>query len=438
MEQKSELQKIEKLFFLFFILLIAEGIFRKWIFGNSSLGNVFMVIRDPIVLLIILKCRKYNVRLSSSVRLILLMSYLTFLLSITVCHGSILVALYAARIPLYFWGIECCGKVLPPSSVISLGKKILYLLIPCVILCMLQFMSPVGSFVNKGRVNEADFSHDAYEIMMRPSGLFTSSVLQCDFYFLALSFIFIFYSYNSKIIRIKKNFIYVCMIFYIISIPVSLSRTHFFMTVISILMVFSIGLSKDKLFKTVFVVIFTGVIISILQQFSLFNTFTDTFMTRFNGANETEGGAVNSMINRTFGFAINVFNEDIPIFGWGDGYCTNFGVKIIHNVVGVSNMSDMALVRRLEASEMEWSRLIMEDGPILGILWILLRIRLGLTYLKLAIKSKKQGNQLPVLMLPPIFVWVCTQQLKVPGHLGFFFIAGVCFIALLKPINKKN
>lgn len=438
MKQNLEIKKIENLFFLFFILLITEGIFRKWIFGEGSIGNIFMVLRDPIVLLIILKCKRFNIRLSTTSRLILIMSCITFLLTITFGHKNIFVALFAARIPMYFIGIEYCGKVLSLSSIISLGKKILYLFIPCVVLCILQFLSPPGAFVNNGRGVEGDFSRNAYEIMMRPSGLFTSSVLQVDFYFIALSFIFIFYIYNNKIININKSFLFACIVAYIISIPVSVSRTHLFMTITSFLIISIFGLTKDKLIKTSMLVIIICIIILLLHQSSLFNIFTDTFMTRLNGANKTEGGAFNSIINRTFGFAINVFNEDIPIFGWGDGYCTNFGVKMIYNVVGVANMTDMALVRRLEASEMEWSRLIMENGPIFGVTWIILRIKLGFNYLVSAINSKRRGNKLPILMLPPIFVWVCTQQLKVPGHLGFFFIAGVCFIALLKPYNCNN
>lgn len=164
-------------------------------------------------------------------------------------------------------------------------------------------------------------------------------------------------------------------------------------------------------------------------------TFVDVFMTRFSGANETEGGATTSIINRTFGYAINVFDEYIPLFGWGDGYCTNVGVQLLYGTVGVANINDLALVRRLEASEMEWSRLIMEDGPILGIVWILLRIKLGFVFFKEALLCKKHGNVLPIFMLPPILVWVCTQQLKVPGHLGFFLIAGVFFKVF---VHKKK
>ena len=47
----------EKYFSIVVVLLLVEGIFRKWILPDS-IGNIFMIIRDPFIAYIVIKNRR--------------------------------------------------------------------------------------------------------------------------------------------------------------------------------------------------------------------------------------------------------------------------------------------------------------------------------------------------------------------------------------------
>lgn len=171
---------------------------------------------------------------------------------------------------------------------------------------------------------------------------------------------------------------------------------------------------------------------NILLNVPSFNKFVTVFTDRFNNANRQEGGAVSSAINRTFGYAFNVLDTDLPLWGYGEGYCTNVGIKTIHGVVGVASMSDKVLVKRLEDSEMEWSRIITERGILMGLVLIFIRIAFGIEFLKKSRKLLKRRYVMAWIFLPPAFVFITTLPLKVPTNLTFMFLAGALVIAAFR------
>lgn len=375
----------EKNFSIVLVLLLVEGIFRKWILPDS-LGNVFMIIRDPFVAYIVIK---YNRLIDNNIimQLIVLMAVILFFTTLIVGHQNLIVALYGIRIwIIYFPAIFIFGKQLSQSYVERIGMLLVKILPLIVALTILQFISPAGAFVNKGLNYDIDMSKSAGESMLRPSGIFTSIAGLACYYTITFPFLLYFWTFRKNII--KRGFVIVALFLYVVSIPVSISRTHFLFSLVNVC--FCLGVVNRQRLNNIFLLCVVALLsLFVMRSIPATNVFVETFLTRFEGASKTEGGTANSAIQRTLGDALDVIQNDIPIFGYGEGFCTNVGVKMVTGVVGVSNIQDQKIQKIYLDSEMEWSRIITEDGIIFGTIMILLRLVLGLSFLKSAYDWKR-------------------------------------------------
>lgn len=415
----------EKNFSIVLVLLLVEGIFRKWILPDS-LGNVFMIIRDPFVAYIVIK---YNRLIDNNIimQLIVLMAVILFFTTLIVGHQNLIVALYGIRIwIIYFPAIFIFGKQLSQSYVERIGMLLVKILPLIVALTILQFISPAGAFVNKGLNYDIDMSKSAGESMLRPSGIFTSIAGLACYYTITFPFLLYFWTFRKNII--KRGFVIVALFLYVVSIPVSISRTHFLFSLVNVC--FCLGVVNRQRLNNIFLLCVVALLsLFVMRSIPATNVFVETFLTRFEGASKTEGGTANSAIQRTLGDALDVIQNDIPIFGYGEGFCTNVGVKMVTGVVGVSNIQDQKIQKIYLDSEMEWSRIITEDGIIFGTIMILLRLVLGLSFLKSAYDWKRLGYKIPWLFLGPPLIFITTMQLKQPFSVCFMFVYGAIFIA---------
>lgn len=415
----------EKYFSIVVVLLLVEGIFRKWILPDS-IGNIFMIIRDPFVAYIVIKNRRL-LNGNFIMQFIIFMAIILFFATLFVGHHNIFVALYGIRIwVIYFPAIYIFGKLLSQNYVERVGWLFVKILPFVIILTILQFISPVGAFVNKGLNTDIDITRSAGEAMLRPSGIFTSIAGLACYYTITFPFLLYFWTFRKDVI--KRKFIIIAICLYIVSIPVSISRTHFLFSLANILFYMCIINSK-KLNKILSLGVVILLSLFVMQKIPTTNVFIDTFLSRFEGASETEGGTANSAMQRTLGDALEILQNDIPTFGYGEGFCTNFGVKMITGVVGASNIHDTKLQKVYLDSEMEWSRIMTEDGIVLGVLMILLRLCLGLSFIKVAYSWKRKGYKIPWLFLGPPLIFVTTMPMKQPFSVGFMFIYGAIFIA---------
>lgn len=419
---------IERLFLLFIFLLLVEGILRKWVLPQN-IGFIFMVIRDPLIVLILIKGIKYNLMREPLIKLMIFLSFISFVTTLIFGHHNIFVAIYGIRISvLYFPAMYVIGNTITLDFIDKIGKVFLYLFPFIVLITILQFFSPPGAMINAGKGFAIDSDISAGELHMKASGIFTSVVGLTDYYILVLVYIIYFYRIGVQSNLINNTYLWICVIFYVISIPVSVSRTHLFFTIIT-LSFYCLLLKRKNIYRIILFAFLFCLSFKLLQYIPFFETSISVFNQRFVEANKSEGGAANSIMTRTLGYALNVLNTDLPFWGYGEGYCTNVGIKIIHGVVGVGNMSDPIVVKRLEDSEMEWARLITENGPILGILFVILRISIAFKMFKLSINKLFEKNYLCWLFLPPAFIFIAFLPLKVPTNLAFMLIAGVLAIA---------
>src|SRR5690606_35555803 len=132
------------------LLLLFESAVRKWFL--PFLSTPLLVVRDHIALYIIYVSWKNNLLPSNFYILgMLLIGFLGIVTALVVGHGSLLVAIFGARIlMIHFPLMFVIGAIFDREDVVKAGKILLWISIPMVILIGLQFYSPQSAWVNRG------------------------------------------------------------------------------------------------------------------------------------------------------------------------------------------------------------------------------------------------------------------------------------------------
>jgi hypothetical protein len=422
---------ISRAIWLFALILIFESACRKWIFPSAN--YLFLIIRDPIVIWVVVQGIMLKLLKDTLPLLMMCLGCIAFITTMMFGHHNIVVALYGLRISLlYFPFIYICSKVISRSQILLIGKLLIILLIPIVSLTVIQFLSPQSDWVNRGvggDIEGAGFAGGALGYY-RPPGIFSQISGLTDYYGITFGFLLYFWVDKKAAIQVKlsRTILFFATVAYLISIPVSISRTHFFQT--SYILFFSsiVWLRKPAMFKKIGMIlslIIIGGIILYSQQDS--NIFVGAFLTRFNGANETSGGAFNDMTNRSFGWALRALNSDVPFWGYGDGHFTNVGMMLMKGGTGTEYFSrDIAKV--VDATEMEWGRILCESGILLGSLIILTRWLMAVQIFREIWKKTKINDSLGWFLAPFAIYVLIILQIKSSYHLGFMALG--CILAL--------
>lgn len=421
------LQLLKKGIWLYLILLIFEGGLRKWVF--PSLATPLLIVRDPLALFLIFKSIQYkilkpNLLLASFVSI----GFISFFSALIFGHQNLIVAVYGARaIILHFPLIFIIGEVFTRKDVIDVGKFLMYLLIPMTILTIAQFFSPQTSFINHGVGDDNDGAGFGGALgYFRPPGTFSFINGLSLFFGLCSSFVF-YFLYESKII--SKWVIFIALICIILSIPFTISRTVLFQTILcfSFSIVFILRSPKYIIPLSFILLISIFTFISI-QNTNTFGIGIEAFLSRFESANESEGGLKGTLITRVFGTLIDAIVNSLeqPFWGQGIGSDTNVG----HKILGVSPETKI--------NDYEWSRIISEAGPALGIIFIYLRVLLCFTFIKSAIIRIKKKDFLPWMLLSFALLQLLQGQISQPTSLGFIILSSGLLLASLKLYIKPK
>jgi uncharacterized membrane protein YecN with MAPEG domain len=235
---------------------------------------------------------------------------------------------------------------------------------------------------------------------------------------------------------LSRRLIIGAIIAYIISIPVSISRTHFVQTFYVVAFFLMIAVEQKRMMQRILVGICGLIVIfPLLMLNSSFQLFVDVFMARFDGANESEGGLGKSAYERLFGWLFRALDK-APLLGYGDGYFSNFGMKLIAG--GTSNFSgDIAKVA--DSVEMEWGRIVCEDGIFLGVMIIIGRLAIAWTMFKKAwFAFRRRKDYLSWLLMPMAVFSVSIYQCKAPYNLGFMTVMVIVALTSLRTGKQNN
>lgn len=416
-----------KAIWVYLFLLIFEGALRKWLL--PSLATPLLLVRDPIAIWLTWIGWQKGWLNNGYARAMMIVSTLSFFLSLVWGHHNLFVALFGWRIYFFHFPIIfVMGKVLSRTDLLKMGRFILWVSIPMTVLIVVQFYSPQTAWVNLGVGGEGTAGFAGAMGYMRPPGTFSFTSGYVAFQALVGCILLYFLVMNNTLqdkYRFSNTILIIFAGCYLLTIPMSISRTHFFQTCVFLLLLGVAVVRQEKLkerfFKFVLVACVAGILLSMI---GIADTGIDAFTARFEGANKAEGGMKGVVGNRYVGGLLEgLIGFNIPVVGYGIGLGTNVGARLMGG-----NMYSFGF-----NAEVEWGRIVGECGMIIG--WVIIGIRLflSLKLWKLAYKCLiKRYDLLPWMLSAGMMLTVPQGQWSVPTNLGFcilfggFTLAAIC------------
>ncbi|MBB4079023.1 hypothetical protein GGR28_001640 [Lewinella aquimaris] len=421
---------IKQLFWLYVLLLIFEGALRKWFL--PGLATPLLIARDPVALLILLQAAASRFRVLNPYTLVsFAFTIVAFFLALAVGHQNLMVDIFGARITaLHFPLIFVLGQVLTRDDVLQVGRFILWLVIPMVILIGIQFYSPQSAWVNRGVGGDMEGAGFSGAMgYFRPPGTFSFTIGVTLFFDLAASFVA--YFWISRKHEISSLLLLVATAGVLLAIPLSLSRGYVFQLGITIAFLLIASFRSGRSFGRI--VIFLLVLppaLLIMYQFPFFQTSIDVLLTRFTLAAKSEGGSIEgTLMTRFLGGNLGAINNSTRegLWGFGMGMGTNVGSKLISGEL-------VFLV-----GENEWQRVMGEFGPFIGIIAIGTRVVLAIhLMLKSLATLLTNSDALPWILLSFGLVQIVYGQWGPPTILGFGILTASLIVAAINDPYTEN
>jgi len=211
-----------------------------------------------------------------------------------------------------------------------------------------------------------------------------------------------------------------------IAIPLSTSRTVWFVTagVVAWAMLIT-GLTGAqhslRLIRVALVLIGAAAIAS---QTPVFQDAFATAQQRWNAAAHSEGdleGVVEARVLRQFTDAF----ETAADTGW-----LGQGIGMGSNVAAVMQTGSMGF----GLAEEEWPRIMLECGPLGGMIFMGFRVGLCIYILMVAFRNRQSTSTLGPLLASAFIPILLTKTIELPTHLGFMaWGGGLCLAAARRP-----
>ena len=423
---EKTIRHIRWMIWLYFWLLIFEGALRKWVV--PALSNPLLIVRDPVALAAyILALRAGIFPWNRWVKAIALISVLSVALSFVQMWPYLspfriaLVAGFGFRsdflhLPLIF----LIPRVMRLEDVKRLGWWTLVLILPMTLLMVGQFRSAPDAFLNwtAGGEGESEMMLSALG-KVRTAATFSFVVGVVAYFSLATAYV--------MWAALRRDVYPVWLLIaagsaIVIGVAVSGSRSVVAacaVVVASLLVVLLLRPSAVNRFgQTLLAVIVCGFI---LTKVPIFKEGFEVLTTRFNEVAQASDKSIGvGMIERiagTFQDGFFVLTK-APFLGYGLGIGTNAGAKFLTG-------RSMFLL-----SEGEWSRNLLESGPVLGLAFVLWRLALVIAIALLCLRSVRRGNLLPLLLFASSAPPLLSGQFGQPTILGFaVFTTGLALAA---------
>ena len=429
-DRSKTIRQIRFLIWTYLVLLIFEGALRKWVV--PQLSNPLLIVRDPVVIAIyLLAMRAHLFPFNRYVVSLGILGVITLLVSMTVLETYfpwtliLEVTLYGFRcnflhLPLIF----VMGTVMNEADVKKIGWWFLLLMLPMCLIMIAQFKADPDSFINKTVGSSEALQLAAGSGKIRPPGTF--SFVSGAIFFISATAVFVLYGALTKGVY-KAWLLFAAGTALVVSIAVSGSRgcvASVLLIVASIFVMFLIRPRAVNQFGRIFlIVIFAGIVVSRVPVLREGLTVLSARFTESAEAGDTT--IIRGMAHRTLsGFTVALRNLDKPpLFGYGLGIGTAGGARFL-----------MGRVAFLLAED-EWTRVVLESGPIFGLAFLLWRVALTFRIGWLSLGALwRNGRTLPLLLFSCGFLALLNGQLGQPTTLGFAaFLNGLCLAATQSP-----
>jgi len=362
-------RKIQKLVAIFFLLLLTEGVFRKWLLNGIQQPLLF--IRDPILLWIYIeyarvprsKMPNWAVAWGAAALLFILLTAVQATLILTPALVFMLgLRSYIAYVPLAF----IIAEVFDEFALGRFVKLSLMCSLPVAVLVAGQFFSPVGSPINKGLIDGTRGIFLVADGIVRPYGPFTFVLGQSTYASMMVAFVLIAWEKRS-VYKIGMALLVSATVAVTVMGALSGARTFFGGAILVVLAYLLASLSGGRptqgLSRIIFVVLLSAV---------FFFTFIVIFPTSFSAMSSRQVQAEHAE-GSTLARGLSMFTQvgqsisSAPPFGHGIGAGSNAGAFISSG----GTAGDWTL------GEYEWPRIVQELGPFAGILFIAFRVGLS-------------------------------------------------------------
>jgi hypothetical protein len=456
MIEESHRRLIVRLVFTIYLLVLFEGVLRKWIVPQW--GKILFFIRDPFVLAIYILVFSKRTRFRTGflelgclfgvVGLILIVAQR---ISGTGEQDLLPVVLVAAGWRNYFFYLPLAfiiGRYLDSRDLKRLIGTTLLISVAMGLLITVQFASPPNAPINVGSGDSGQlyFNETLPEGHVRASGTFTSNIGVTAFAASAVAFTISLWlaPYRSR----SKSFhlllacgtagALVCLSF-------SGSRGAFVWAGLILVMgVAGLSLASHRLGLK------SGIVISVLVVSGatilpvLFPDAIRVFVERWSDAQMLEerqfsGGIFGRAAYEQFDFRFLL--SDTPLQGYGLGSAGNaaWALGTRAQVMTFKNSE------QISAAESDWGRHILELGPIFGCFFILYRIGLTVWLAKEALAATRRSrNPLPWLLFAFVGVIMVNGQITGNGtenaycwlFMGFCLAAANSVSPLRRPVHQ--
>ena len=180
---------IRGLIWVYFFLLIFEGVLRKWLL--PGLSDPLLLVREPfLVLIYLMALGRGAFPLNGYVAVLAVIGIISAVAGITVGSQDPLVTAYGFdsmffHLPLIF----VIPKVMTRDDVVKIGRWMLLLTLPMAVLMVIQFRSPPDALINCGAAGGIGSQMRGALGKIRPPGFFTFITGASQFLALATAFL---------------------------------------------------------------------------------------------------------------------------------------------------------------------------------------------------------------------------------------------------------
>ncbi|MEO5717245.1 MAG: hypothetical protein ABIR29_01580 [Chthoniobacterales bacterium] len=429
LDTSRTIQHIRQLIFLYLLLLVFEGAFRKWIV--PQLSAPLLLVRDPVVLLIYLLAFRarifpHNVWVIT-LEIIAVLSWATgiiVLLPYFPISTIILVTGYGLRsdflhLPLIF----IVPLVFDLEDVKRIGRWTIVGMIPMAALMVAQFAASPDAFINRAAGLGEGTQIAAGGGKIRPPAVF--SFVSGAVYYSSAAAAFILHSVLARL-PYRTWLLYASGTALIVSLGVSGSRSAVLAVLVVVASLGVVLLVRPSLVnKFGRHLLLAAVVLWSVSYLPIFQEGIEVLSNRFTESAE-ESSIVGGLVGRTVGGfteGLLVINR-VPLGGYGLGVGTSGGANFL------TGQASFLL------AENEWSRILLESGPILGLAFLIWRTALAWKLGYFAVRQIRAGNTLPILLFSAGIFVVLQGPFGQPTSLGFAVIfAALCLAA--RPFEPK-
>lgn len=403
----SARKTIHYLLWAFILTLLFDGALRKWFL--PGLSDILLLSRVPITILI------YTLALQVGIFSLNFFVSSAIFLALATCvtgyfaHGNLMAISYGVLANYFFIPlIFIFPKVWDSSEVQRVAKFFMLVAIPMTVLLGLQFYLPQSAWVNLSVGGTEGVGFTGGLGRYRPPTTFSFITGTAQFYTLFSAF-FLYQFVHRR--TLPPPILIICGICLPLAIFGSISR----LLALGILLVFILtlfaliynGRRMPTAFRMFAVIAFCALM---ANQLTFFNDATDAFAARWESAtSEEKGGVREAILMRTLRDMSNpfIYAGSLPLTGYGLGTGTQAGAQLISGERGFTY------------AEGEWGRIMAELGPLLGTLYIALRVALTIYLGRLALRQVSRGNFLPWLIFASSFMLIINGQWSQQTSLGF-------------------